>query len=106
MAAMTQPYPAPGGYPPGYPGPPGFGPPPPGYGGPPGYPPPGAPPGVPGAPPREKRQFSMWAGYVMFLSPRLWRDVGQRWGGIGFWFSFFLLLLAWVPPFVKLHVEY
>src|SRR4051812_50044744 len=78
---MTQYYPAPGGYPSGPPGPPGY----------PGYPPPGPPTGQPyGAmptPPREKRQFSMWAGYVLFLSPRLWRGAGQRGGGGGVWVS-------------------
>src|SRR5688572_23875317 len=95
-------YTPPGQFPQGYP-PPGY--PPPGYP-PPGYPPPGYPPGqAPGGPP-EPRRYSMFHGYVLFFSPKLWRDAALRWRGIGFWFLFLLVVVSWVPTMVALSSWY
>src|SRR5688500_16229900 len=84
-------YTPPGQFPQGYP--------PPGYP-PPGYPPPGYPGQAP-AGPSEPRRYSMFHGYVLFFSPKLWRDAGQRWRGIGFWFLFLLVLVSWIPTIVS-----
>ncbi len=90
-------YPPPPGYPPG----PGYAPP--GYG-PPGYGPPGMPGGTGGSPPGKgrKKYNSLTALFVFFL-PDLWRDVGQRWWGIGLTYMFLLQLITWAPFFVKGH---
>jgi hypothetical protein len=48
----------------------------------------------------------MFHGYVLFFSPRLWRDAAQRWGGIGFWFLFLLVVVSWVPTLVGWSSSY
>jgi len=64
--------------------------------------PPGA--GGPGAPSDKgrKKYNSLTALFVFFL-PGLWRDVGQRWWGIGLIYMFLLMLITWVPPFFRGH---
>ncbi len=65
----------------------------------------GAPPFAP--PPagvaREKRRYSIFAPWVMWYSPELWRDVGKRWRGICFWYLFLLLLVTWTIGLVKVY---
>src|SRR4051812_37506693 len=85
----------PGDAPPGYP-PPGYGPPPGG-----GYPPQGMPPVDHGP-----RQYNMSMGYVLFWSPKLWRDVGLRWRGIGLTYMLLLMLVTWGIDFAAAYPGY
>ena len=78
--------------------------PPPAYGQP-AYPPPGHAPAP--AAPRERRRFpSIVAIFLAPFSPALWRDVGQRWRGIGLLYMTLLLTITWVAVGVMLHRGY
>ncbi len=45
-----------------------------------------------------KRRYSIFHPWVMsFYSKSLYRDVGQRWRGCGFFYVFLLLLVCWLP---------
>ena len=51
------------------------------------------------------RRFSFWhALYLSFFSKEFYQDVGRRWPGVGLAYLFFLLVLAWLPLMVKLHL--
>jgi hypothetical protein len=97
---------------PGYPPPPGDAPAtgylPSGFAPPGPLPPGGAPPGAlagPGAiaPQRGRKKYNSFTALFVFFLPDLWRDVGQRWWGIGLTYLLLLMALTWLPPFFKWH---
>lgn len=71
---------------------------PPPYGNPPPY-------GQPPAPQRGPKQFPFFMGYFLFLSPKLWRDVGRNWGGICFFYMLLLLLATWLAVLIPINTK-
>ena len=63
-----------------------------------GYPPQGYGPYAPAGP----RQYGMLRALFLFWSPRLWRNVGQRWRGIGFWYVVLLVAITFAGAAVWL----
>ena len=41
-----------------------------------------------------------------FYSRELYRDAARKWKGVGFLFIFFLLVLAWIPTVVEMHLDF
>lgn len=61
----------------------------------------------PVAPTPERRRYSPVATLgLSFFSPELYRDVGRRWRGIGFWYLVLLLAVSWLPVAIKAHVGF
>jgi hypothetical protein len=58
-------------------------------------------------PPRERKRFGAFSALVLsFFSAELYRDVGRRWRGIGFWYLALLMLITAVPDAIKAHIGF
>ena len=54
---------------------------------------------------RERRKYGAIAALILsFFSGDLYRDVGKRWRGMGFWYLIFLLLVTWLPFAIQGHI--
>jgi hypothetical protein len=93
MSYPPPPQQSPQGYPqPGYPPGPGY------------SPPVYIPPGGPGIPAEKgRKKYNSFTALFVFFLPDLWRDVGQRWWGIGLIYMFLLQLITWTPLFFMGH---
>jgi hypothetical protein len=58
------------------------------------------------APPEPRRFYRIAALMLSVFSPALYRDVGRRWRGIGFWYLVLLLFVCWLPVGIKVQVEF
>jgi uncharacterized protein DUF1189 len=52
-----------------------------------------------------RRYFLRHALAMSFYSPDLYRDVGRNWTGIGLTYLLGVLLLCWLPSWIKMHVD-
>ncbi|HET6247622.1 MAG TPA: DUF1189 family protein [Tepidisphaeraceae bacterium] len=56
---------------------------------------------------REKRKFGKLAAiFLSFFSAELYRDIGRRWRGIGFWYLVLLMLLTCIPTGIEVQYKF
>lgn len=57
--------------------------------------------------PGERRRFNTFAALVLsFFSADLYRDVGRRWRGIGFWYLVLLIVITMTPVLVLMQLRF